>query len=163
MQWSVASGWHFSRSGADFVQERGAVNEDRLSLVPMARRMKYRLAERTLRYPVYVTIEWLWAVVALIGVTNEFWPTGADWLLVTGLAALAIAHSFKMTTLYPWLLLKSILLGAVAFGLLAVSRLYFGYPTSPMAIAAIVASAYYLWIGEQWTTAKAHHIAEARG
>ena len=118
------------------------------------RRMKYRLAERTLRYPVYVTMEWLWAIVALIGIGNEFRPTGGDLLLVMALAALAVAHCFTMTLLHPWLALKSILLGVVAFGLLAVSRYYFGYPTSPLVIAAIVASGHYLWTGEQWTTAK---------
>jgi len=119
------------------------------------RRMKYRLAERTLRYPVYVVIEWLWAIVALIGIANEFRPTGTDWFLATALAALAIAHSVKMTTVHPWLALKSILFGAVAFGLLAASRHYLGYPASPLVIAAIVASAHYLWTGEQWTTANA--------
>lgn len=103
----------------------------RFPSAPMTRRMKYRLAERTLRYPVYIAIEWLWAVVALIGMTNEFRPTGADWLLVAALAMLSIAHSFKMTTLHPWLTLKSILLGVVAFGLLAVSRHYFRLSNKP--------------------------------
>jgi hypothetical protein len=130
--------------------------EDPRELVPpMARRMKYRLAERTLHYPVYLAIEWLWAIVALIGIANEFRPTGADWLLVTALAALAIVHSAKMTTLHPWLALKSILFGVVIFGLLLALRHFFGYPTSPPVIAALLASAHYLWTGEQWTTAKA--------
>jgi len=60
-----------------------------------------------------------------------------------------------MTTLHPWLALKSILFGAVIFGLLVASSHYLGSPASPLVIAAILASAHYLWTGEQWTTAKA--------
>lgn len=131
-------------------------NLRRLSdVAPMNRRMKYRRAERTFRYPIYVTMEWLWVIVVLIGIGNEFRPISGDLFVVMALTALAIAHSITMTMVHPWIALKSILLGVVAFGLFALCRYYFGYPTSPLVIATIIASAHYLWTGEQWTTAKA--------
>jgi len=59
------------------------------------RRMKYRRAERTLRYPVYLALEWLWAIVAVFAIVNEFRPTGANWFFASALVTLALGIPLK--------------------------------------------------------------------
>jgi hypothetical protein len=129
----------------------------------MQRRMKYRLAGRTFRYQVYVFLEVLWAIAATFALAGEFLAPATNivsWSLTVALAALAIAHSMKMTMVHPWLALKSILFGAIASGLMFASHRYFDVPTNPLLIAAVLASAHYLWLGEKWTAELATNALE---
>jgi hypothetical protein len=115
------------------------------------RRMTYRLAERTFRYPVYLFLELVWAIAAALAVSAEFLSPFTGWPLALLLSALAIVHSARMTMVHPWFLLKSIVLGAVIFGIALALQNQFAVPTNPLLVATLLASGHYLWQGEQWT------------
>ena len=121
--------------------------------LPQSRALLYRRAGRALRYPVYVAIEAAWTVIAVYAVTLDLFvaPGEAPAIALGLLVVISLAHSAKMTVVQPWQLLKAILLGVIVFaaarGLTAFSDALF----EPIVPAIIVGTAYYFWLGEQWT------------
>ncbi|WP_193368036.1 hypothetical protein [Pelagibius marinus] len=117
------------------------------------RALTYRRAGRTLRYPVYVAIEAAWTVIAMYALAKDLFiaPGKAPEIALGLLVVLSLAHSAKMMVVQPWQLLKAILLGVIVFaaarGLTAFSDALF----EPIMPAIIVGTAYYFWLGEQWT------------
>jgi hypothetical protein len=123
-----------------------------------SRREMYRLAGRTFRYPVYVTIETLWVLIVIYCLTSDliFPDRGTlSLILLIVLGALSIVHSMRMTMTMPWLLLKSILLGGLVFGAAYVTAHFTGAPLNPALIGMVVASGHYFWSSESWTRQRA--------
>ena len=69
----------------------------------MNRGLTYRLAGRTLRYRVYVAMEWAWTVIALYAVGRDLFLEPGDTPIVALalLIALSLAHSLTMTVVQP--------------------------------------------------------------
>lgn len=119
----------------------------------MTRRAMYRLARRTFRYKVYVVLEALWLCCAVYVLAVElFMEHSVGWLILSALAFLSLIHSVQMTLTKPWQLLKAGLLGAVVFVIaFAIERFVAMSGVDAAAIAVIVGSGYYFWLGELWT------------
>jgi hypothetical protein len=112
----------------------------------------YRGAGRTLKYPVYLGLEivWIGAASYLVFANLVSHDTSLHWIFEIAAISVAILHSVKMTMTLPWIFLKSILLGAAVFGLSWLVTYFTNAPFMPMALAVVVATAHYLYVGEVW-------------
>jgi hypothetical protein len=113
----------------------------------------YRGAKRTLRYPIYLSLDivWIVTVVYLIVADLVLRDVSLHWILMAILAAAALLHSARMTVTVPHLILKSVKVGAVVFVVAWLIEYLTGASFTPMVFATVVATGHYLHIGEAWT------------
>ncbi|WP_322895436.1 MULTISPECIES: hypothetical protein [unclassified Yoonia] len=116
----------------------------------MNRRMMFRLAGRTLRFGVYVAMEWLALVLFLVAIFQYFSNISPVFFCFMA-SLLVLAHNIRLSFEKPWKLLKcSIVSIVVYFVVIGV----FDHGLAVVVSFGLFCS-WYFWEGEQETRALA--------